>query len=59
MMSGMATAQTRQEVETRLTGDSERHEDPEGAFHRDMLDIYARAAREIGYRPTRFLQLVE
>ncbi len=41
------------------TGASRRHEHLEGAFHRDMLDIYARAAREIGYRPTRFLQLLE
>lgn len=54
-----AAAPASQDVEAGLVGASTSHGDLERAFHRDMLDIYARAAREIGYRPTRFLHLVE
>ena len=30
----------------------------EQKFHQQMIDIYQRAASECGYRPTRFLQMV-
>lgn len=32
--------------------------DVERRFHQEMLAIYQRAAKECGYRPTRFLQMV-
>lgn len=58
-----SSAQRHEGVDRGMVG-VDRHEesavpdDLEAQFHADMVGIYERAKREIGYVPTRFLQLV-